>query len=168
MMNKNVISFAVVALIVVSVLFVFNDPNEQAADSVDEGKLEKLTEENERLKDEVAQLKEEASSIKPMVYQDFLDAKKTVELFAEIDELEVAKSLLTDNITIIEQSSSFSINVNKENGSTTMREWIPTSDLELISISKMEDQIILFYNADWGDLVFTLVKEDGWKIKDIK
>lgn len=173
-MKKNIVHFAIIAVLVITVLIVFNDPDDQLAAKEQEITFEQLQEGNTQILAEISHLEEELDSVKSINFQDFLHAKDVVESFYASETIGEAKNFLTDHI-------QFSDNLNGDedrgtlhiNGGSGLKEWLPNTldQFELKKLGNEMGNISLTYTSNTNKnipITYIIAEEDEiWKIDHI-
>lgn len=130
-----------------------------------------LEKENTRYAERISSLNEEVEVLKrAVVYQDFLDAKETVEAYKEAKTFKAASMFMARGVgkVMVDREGScpclFDFNALKS------IVWKSNAVLWLKEFSMEDDKILLTYNTVEeveDDYQFVMTKEEGWKIKEI-
>lgn len=130
-----------------------------------------LEEENTRYAEQISSLKEEVEALKSaIVYQDFLDAKDTIEGYKEAETFEAASLFMAGGVGkgMVNREGTcpclFSFSATKS------IVWKSNAVLGLREFSMEDEKLLLTYNTVEeveDDYQFVMTKEEGWKIKEI-
>ncbi|MGM0835116.1 MAG: hypothetical protein ACQEV7_03095 [Bacillota bacterium] len=130
-----------------------------------------LEKENTRYAGQISLLKEEVEVLKSdVVYQDFLDAKETVEAYKEVETFGTASLFMARGVgkLVVDREGScpclFSFSALKS------IVWKSNAVLGLRKFSMEDEKLLLTYNTVEefeDDYQFVMTKKEGWKIKEI-
>jgi len=190
-LKKDLKTSALVLLIVVIALGVFD--NLKISDEVEELQEEKqklskqiaslekelensskisdeLETANKRLVENLIQLKEEVDSLKSVDYQEFIEAISTVESYKAAETLEEARQFMSKWVGSyrLDQASTCPCGWIFNGGGI---EWIRNAVVELSEFTIEKEKILLTYNTIEEierNYQFVMMKEEGWKIEEIK
>ncbi|MFA9560250.1 hypothetical protein ACERII_23310 [Evansella sp. AB-rgal1] len=190
-MKRNYISFVLIALVVIIVLTIFDEPNEKSIDAQENTTLQEteknleyellineMKQENLQLRRNVRKLEKELGTFYSTVMNKDIsvieDAIHIIELFSMSESIEEAKQHFSANVIIHEVDGSIELEFPNRSFLTELETFTNTiKNLELRSFEIKEKRIILNYNyvSDYNDSIFgysfVLVDENGWKIIDI-
>ncbi|TDL82403.1 hypothetical protein [Peribacillus frigoritolerans] len=194
-------AYAIIALVIFLAMMIINNLNmgneaeklQQERDNLTEqvaafkdvreknaAAFEETAKENERLKNNADDLKKEIDRLNsPVLYQDFLDAVRTVEDYKEEDSFNKAKDYfgfsLNGGFSPIDRAGNCPCSIHFKTGSI---DWEPNSVLDLKEIGIEGEKIVLTYQtADMirDDYQFIMSKTKGfddetlrWRIEEVK
>ncbi|MGX1193022.1 hypothetical protein [Metabacillus sp. SLBN-84] len=135
--------------------------------------LEETLKENERLKNDADDLKKEIDRLKsPVLYQDFLEAVRTVEAYKREDSFNKAKDYfgfsLNGGFSPLDRAGNCPCSIHFGTGSI---DWEPNSVLDLKKMGTEGEKILLTYQT--GEMIkedyqFVMTKTEGFNDKTLK
>ncbi|MGP1908433.1 hypothetical protein ACTSEZ_09675 [Metabacillus sp. JX24] len=135
--------------------------------------LEETSKENERLKSDADDLKKEIERLKtPVLYQNFLEAVRTVEDYKKEDSFSKAKDYfalsLNGGLSTLDRAGNCPCSIFFKNGNI---EWKPKSVLDLKELGIEGEKILLTYQTVEmikDDYQFVMTKTEGFNDKTLK
>ncbi|MBU9724268.1 MULTISPECIES: hypothetical protein [Bacillaceae] len=172
-MSKSYFSIFVMVVLVITVLFVFSEPQGNSGKTASEDlNVGQLQSENERLKTELLEQEALMAAADLVDTKEIVSAIKTVETFLETSSIEEAKPYFSKSVTFEEDTEG------EENlitfPSKQLYEFVSEPDLELMDFQINIEGVVLHYHEILPEEITYLwdihlkIEEEGWKINLIE